>query len=125
MANSLDSGLPADAFCAVCPTRQALDRIAGKWTVLIVDCLAAGPMRYGALRRRIDGVSQKMLTQTLRELEVDGFVTRVVFPTRPPQVEYFLTPLGHSLSKPIKAVREWAEAHINEILRSRRKRRAK
>lgn len=113
------SGRPADAFSATCPTRAALDRIASKWTVLIVDALGVGPLRYRALHRRIDGVSQKMLTQTLRELERDGLISRTVFPTVPPQVEYALTPLGRSLSGPIGAVREWAEQHINDVLAAR------
>lgn len=115
-----DSGLPADIYSAKCPTRQVLDHVAGKWTVLIVDALADGTMRYTDLRRRIDGVSQKMLTQTLRQLETDGFVTRTVHPTVPPRVEYTLTELGHSLRTPIAALREWIEANINEIERARR-----
>lgn len=114
------SGLPADAYSAKCPTRQVLDHIAGKWTVLVVDALAGGTMRYTDLRRRIDGVSQKMLTQTLRSLEADGFVTRTVFPTIPPRVDYELTDLGHSLAGPIHVLRRWTEAHINEIERARR-----
>lgn len=118
------SGLPADAFSAACPTRAALDRIASKWTVLIIDALSVEPLRYRALHRRIEGVSQKMLTQTLRELEGDGLVSRTVFPTVPPQVEYALTPLGRSLSGPIGAVREWAEQNINEVLASRSRRAA-
>ncbi|MFE3229896.1 winged helix-turn-helix transcriptional regulator [Nocardia sp. NPDC059228] len=109
------SGLPADVFSARCPTRQVLDRIAGKWTVLIIDALAGGTMRYTDLQRRIEGISQKMLTQTLRELETDGFVIRTVHPTVPPKVEYTLTPLGYSLRTPITALREWIEANINEI----------
>jgi DNA-binding HxlR family transcriptional regulator len=109
------SGLPADAFSAKCPTRQILDHIAGKWTVLIVDALIEGTMRYTDLRRRIEGVSQKMLTQTLRSLEADGFVTRTVHPTIPPRVDYDLTPLGRSLAEPITALRQWTETHINEI----------
>ncbi|MFI0444488.1 winged helix-turn-helix transcriptional regulator [Actinomadura sp. 6N118] len=113
------SGLPADAFSAKCPTRQILDHIAGKWTVLIVDALLEGTMRYTDLRRRIDGVSQKMLTQTLRSLEADGFVTRTVHPTIPPRVEYDLTPLGRSLAEPITALRQWTETHINEIEQAR------
>lgn len=113
------SGLPADAYCAACPTRAALDRLASKWTILIVDALDDGPLRYRALHRRIDGVSQKMLTQTLRSLEEDGLVLRTVFPTKPPQVEYALTTLGRSLSGPIRAIREWAENHINEVLAAR------
>ncbi|GAB0106390.1 helix-turn-helix domain-containing protein [Nocardia sp. JMUB6875] len=114
------SGLPADVYSAKCPTRQVLDHIAGKWTVLVIDSLMQqGTMRYTDLARRIGGVSQKMLTQTLRSLESDGFLTRTVHPTIPPRVEYELTPLGRSLAEPIAALREWTETHINEIERAR------
>jgi DNA-binding HxlR family transcriptional regulator len=114
------SGLPADVYSAKCPTRQVLDHIAGKWTVLIVDALQQqGTMRYTELSRRISGISQKMLTQTLRSLESDGFLTRTVHPTIPPQVEYELTDLGLSLAEPIAALRLWTERHINEIERAR------
>lgn len=112
-------GLPADVYSAKCATRQVLDHIAGKWTVLIVDILRDGPMRYTELSRRIEGVSQKMLTQTLRSLETDGFVLRTVTPTIPPRVDYALTDLGRSLGEPIRALREWTETHINEIERAR------
>ncbi|WP_330181805.1 helix-turn-helix transcriptional regulator [Nocardia sp. NBC_01503] len=114
------SGLPADVYSAKCPTRQVLDHIAGKWTVLIIDALRQdGTMRYTDLSRRIGGVSQKMLTQTLRSLEADGFLTRTVHPTIPPRVEYELTELGHSLAEPIAALRNWTEQHINEVERAR------
>lgn len=113
------SGLPADAYSAKCPTRQVLDHIAGKWTILVVDALLDGTQRYTDLSRRIEGVSQKMLTQTLRSLEADGFVTRTVYPTIPPRVEYELTALGRSLAEPITALRQWTETHINEIERAR------
>lgn len=112
-------GLPADVYSAKCATRQVLDHIAGKWTVLIVDALRDGTMRYTDLSRRIEGVSQKMLTQTLRSLEADGFVLRTVTPTIPPRVDYELTELGRSLGEPIRALREWTETHINEIERAR------
>ncbi|MEU0933341.1 helix-turn-helix domain-containing protein [Embleya sp. NPDC005971] len=112
-------GLPADVYSAKCATRQVLDHIAGKWTVLIVDALRDGAMRYTDLSRRIEGVSQKMLTQTLRSLETDGFVSRTVTPTIPPRVDYELTGLGRSLGEPIRALREWTETHINEIERAR------
>ncbi|MFI6215308.1 winged helix-turn-helix transcriptional regulator [Nocardia brasiliensis] len=112
--------LPADIYSAKCPTRQVLDHIAGKWTVLIVDALAEGTMRYTDLHKRIDGISQKMLTQTLRQLEVDGFLTRTVHPTVPPRVEYTLTELGHSLRVPIAALRIWIETNINHIEQARR-----
>lgn len=115
------SGLPADAYSAKCPTRQVLDHIAGKWTVLVVDALLCGTMRYTDLSRRIEGVSQKMLTQTLRQLEADGFVTRTMHPTIPPRVDYDLTALGRSLAEPIAALREWTETHINEIEQARRR----
>lgn len=113
------SGLPADAYSAKCPTRQVLDHIAGKWTILVVDALLDGTQRYTDLSRRIEGVSQKMLTQTLRGLEADGFVTRTAYPTIPPRVEYELTALGRSLAEPITALRQWTETHINEIERAR------
>lgn len=113
------SGLPADAYSAKCPTRQVLDHIAGKWTILVVDALLDGTQRYTDLSRRIEGVSQKMLTQTLRGLEADGFVTRTAYPTIPPRVEYALTALGRSLAEPITALRQWTETHINEIERAR------
>ncbi|MFD8246264.1 winged helix-turn-helix transcriptional regulator [Nocardia sp. NPDC059691] len=114
------SGLPADVYSAKCPTREILDHIAGKWTVLIIDALADGTMRYTDLRHRIEGISQKMLTQTLRQLESDGFVTRTVHPTIPPRVDYTLTELGHSLRTPIAALREWIETNINRIEAARR-----
>lgn len=114
------SGLPADIYSAKCPTREMLDHIAGKWTVLIVDALAEGTLRYTDLQRRIDGISQKMLTQTLRQLETDGFLTRTVHPTVPPRVEYTLTDLGHSLRTPIAALRDWIETNINHIEAARR-----
>jgi DNA-binding HxlR family transcriptional regulator len=111
----LPDGRPADVYSAPCPSRQALDRIADKWTALIVGCLSTGTKRYSELRTAIDGVSEKMLTQTLRSLERDGLVTRTVYPTVPPRVEYQLTPLGQTLTGPLAAIRDWAERHINEV----------
>ena len=111
----LPDGRPADVYSAPCPSRQVLDRIADKWTALIVGCLSTGTKRYSELRAAIDGVSEKMLTQTLRGLERDGLVTRTVHPTVPPKVEYTLTTLGGTLSAPLAVIRDWAEAHINEI----------
>jgi DNA-binding HxlR family transcriptional regulator len=83
-----------------------------------VDALLDATLRYTDLSRRIEGVSQKMPTQTLRGLEADGFVTRTVYPTIPPRVEYELTALGRSLAEPITALRQWTETHINEIERA-------
>ncbi|KFU78367.1 DNA-binding transcriptional regulator, HxlR family [Amycolatopsis lurida] len=111
----LPDGRPADVYSAPCPSRQVLDRIADKWTALIVGCLSTGTKRYSELRTAIDGVSEKMLTQTLRGLERDGLVTRTVHPTVPPKVEYTLTKLGGTLSAPLAVIRDWAESHINEI----------
>lgn len=111
----LPDGRPADVYSAPCPSRQVLDRIADKWTALIVGCLSMGTKRYSELRAAIDGVSEKMLTQTLRGLERDGLVTRTVHPTVPPKVEYTLTELGSTLTSPLAVIRDWAESHINEI----------
>ena len=108
-----------NVYSASCPTRAALDRIADKWSMLIVAALAERPYRFGALSRRINGISQKMLTQTLRSLERDGIVLRRVETTVPIAVEYSLTPLGETLAVPIAAVRDWAEAHMDEILAAR------
>jgi DNA-binding HxlR family transcriptional regulator len=108
-----------DVYRAACPTRSALDRIADKWTALIIGLLAERPHRFGELRRRIDGISQKMLTQTLRSLERDGLVARRAEATVPVTVEYSLTPLGATLVGPLEAIRVWAEAHIDEVLDAR------
>ena len=85
-----------------------LSRIGDKWTILVVMLLGEGPMRFNELRRRVGGISQRMLTLTVRGLERDGFVTRTVFPTIPPRVDYELTPLGHSLLTPIQQLGSWA-----------------
>ena len=108
-----------NVYAAACPTRQALDRIADKWTALIVGLLAERPHRFGELRRKIDGISQKMLTQTLRSLERDGLVDRRVYATVPVTVEYSLTPVGETLTAPLAAIRDWAEQHIEHVLAAR------
>ena len=111
-----------DVYDARCPTRQALDRIADKWSALIVGLLAERPHRFGELRRKIGGISQKMLTQTLRSLEADGLVSRRAFPTVPVTVEYALTPLGETLVAPLASIRDWAERHIEEVSAARARR---
>jgi len=108
-----------DVLDADCPSRQVLDRIADKWTALIIRVLADGTHRFGQLQRRVGGISQKMLTQTLRELERDGLVERTVHPVVPPHVEYRLTPLGRSLRQPLDAICAWAEAHLAQMLAAR------
>jgi DNA-binding HxlR family transcriptional regulator len=124
-----------DAFLAGCPSRQLLDRISDKWVALILAALGSeGPhhpggrcvgqprsMRYSEMSRRLAGVSQKMLTQTLRSLERDGLVTRTVTPTVPVTVTYQLTDLGISLQDVMLGLKEWAEAHIGQVLANRDK----
>jgi DNA-binding HxlR family transcriptional regulator len=98
-----------------CGSQQVLGLIANKWTALVIHVLARGTHRYGDLHRRIGGVSQKMLTQTLRALERDGLVERTVYPVVPPRVEYSLTPLGTTLIEPLEALCKWAETHLHEL----------
>jgi DNA-binding HxlR family transcriptional regulator len=102
-----------------CPTRIVLDRIADKWTVLIVGALESKTKRFGELRREIGGVSQKMLTQTLRGLEMDGLVARKIYASVPPKVEYSLTELGRTLISVLEAIREWSENNIEDVLKAR------
>ena len=102
-----------------CPSRQVLDRIGDAWSVLVVASLADGPLRYSELAARVDGVSPKMLTQTLRGLERDGLVERTVHPVVPPRVDYELTRLGRSLLGVVAALEEWAESNIDEVLAAR------
>ncbi|MFI5755416.1 winged helix-turn-helix transcriptional regulator [Streptomyces sp. NPDC051569] len=109
-----------DPYASGCPSRDVLDRIGDKWTVLVLGELAdAGPQRFTALRKRVSGVSEKMLTQTLRALERDGLVLRTVYPTVPPRVEYELTDLGHTLRDPLDAIKRWAKEHMGEVLAAR------
>lgn len=102
-----------------CPVRNVLDKIGDKWSMLIVMYLAAGPKRFNQLHREIPDISQKMLTQTLRDLQRDGLVARQVFDTKPPSVEYRLTELGHSLIVPFGHLIEWANRSISVIERAR------
>ncbi|NUS10598.1 MAG: helix-turn-helix transcriptional regulator [Streptomyces sp.] len=108
-----------DAFLAACPSRQLLERMADKWTTLVVTALADGPQRYAELARRIAGVSQKMLTQTLRALERDGLVTRTVTAAVPVRVDYELTAIGRDMLAVLAAVKEWSERHIETVLSAR------
>lgn len=125
----LSAPLAYDAFLAVCPSRALLDRISDKWVTLVLcalggDARAAdggpatgvpAPLRYSALQRLLVGVSQKMLTQTLRSLERDGLVTRTVTATVPVTVTYAITDLGLSLHRTVRAMRTWAEQHMDEV----------
>lgn len=94
---------------------EILQRVGDKWTVLVVGMLSGGPMRFSELRQAVGGISQKMLTTTLRGLERDGFVTRTVFPTIPPRVDYELTELGHQLQEPVNALADWARKNTLRI----------
>jgi DNA-binding HxlR family transcriptional regulator len=104
-----------NAYLATCPARQVLDSLSDKWVTLVLNALSEGPKRYSDLARTIAGVSQKMLTQTLRQLERDGLVTRTVTPSVPVRVDYELTALGASMLPVVTAIKSWAESHIDEI----------
>jgi DNA-binding HxlR family transcriptional regulator len=106
---------------AVASPAQALALIADKWAVLVITTLAGGSIRYNALRRQIAGVSQKMLTQTLRDLECNGLVARTVHPDTPPRVEYGLTPLGLTLVEALTTLRDWANVYYHEVEAARRR----
>ena len=103
-----------------CPSRLVLDRIADKWTALVIQILARRTLRYSALQREIGDISQKMLTQTLRSLERDGLVRRKVYPVATPKVEYTLTSLGRTLIEPLQGLCRWSEKHLPELEAHRR-----
>jgi DNA-binding HxlR family transcriptional regulator len=114
------AGRPApNAYAADCPTRQILDRIADKWTVLLLGLIERRPMRFNQLRREVEGLSQKVLSQTLKGLERDGLVTRQAFATVPVTVEYSITPLGRTLAQALAPLTRWAGDHIEEVARAR------
>jgi DNA-binding HxlR family transcriptional regulator len=104
-----------DVLAAACPTRQVVFRLGEKWSLLVLYALGSRPHRFGELQRAVEGISQRMLTQTLRNLERDGLVHRSVAATIPPQVTYSLTPLGESLGGAIAHIRAWAYANIGAV----------
>jgi DNA-binding HxlR family transcriptional regulator len=108
-----------NAYIAECPTRELLGTLSSKWVTLVVTALADGPKRYSELSRTIAGVSQKMLTQTLRALERDGLVERSITPSVPVRVDYALTGLGESLLPLVCELKAWAEAHMDDVLAAR------
>jgi DNA-binding HxlR family transcriptional regulator len=110
---------PANPYAADCPTRLVLDRIADKWTVLLLILLSQRSWRFNELRREIGGLTQKMASQTLKGLERDGLVKRKVTPTVPVTVEYSITPLGRTLSDTVDNLRIWAERHMTDVARAR------
>jgi DNA-binding HxlR family transcriptional regulator len=108
-----------DVFNRNCDSRQVLTLLADRWTMLVIYALSRGVRRHGELKRMIGGISQKMLTQTLRSLEHDGIVRRRVYAVVPPRVEYALTPLGQTLLTPLKAICRWAERHLPQVRAAR------
>lgn len=115
-----DAKIAYDAFLAACPSRELLDVLTDKWVCLILGALSGGARRHGELARIIAGVSQKMLTQTLRSLERDGLITRTVTPSVPVRVDYELTALGRDLQTVVAGLKRWAEQHMDEVLAARR-----
>jgi DNA-binding HxlR family transcriptional regulator len=107
-----------NVYSAVCPSRRVLTVLAEKWTLLIVAQLAQGPMRTAEIRRRVDGVSEKMLIQTLRKLESFALVSRRSYPEVPPRVEYRLTPLGRSLARVANLLGRWVERNVVSLVRA-------
>lgn len=105
---------------AIVPVSEVLAQISSKWTIVVIRALGHGPMRFSELKRHIEGVSQKMLTQTLRDLEKDGFVTRTVTPSIPPRVDYELTELGRDLEVPLRAIGTWAHANRDRVQEARK-----
>lgn len=104
---------------ATCPSRTSLAKIANKWTAMIVIALSKEPLRFGELRGEVDGISGKVLADTLRDLERDGILNRTSYNEMPPRVEYELTALGHTLREPLTALGRWAEEHISEVMEAR------
>jgi DNA-binding HxlR family transcriptional regulator len=121
LSSSYSPAFQGDAFNSLCPTRLILNQIADKWTVLTLGALDAGPVRFNALKRHLQGISQKVLGQTLKELERNGLVNRRAFATVPVTVEYSLTPLGMDLTESVNALRLWAETNICQMLEAQRR----
>jgi DNA-binding HxlR family transcriptional regulator len=117
--DTVEPVVPPNVYLKGCASRTVLDVIANKWTNLVVCALRGGPLRFGQLRRQLDGITQKMLTQTLRALERDGLVTRTLYPTIPPRVDYELTDLGRDAAGLFDGLIEWAQQHVAEISAAR------
>lgn len=107
--------IPYDIYDDRCPTRDVLSRLADKWALLVLGCLERGPHRFNNLRRSIRGITQKMLTQTLRKLERDGLISREIFPTVPVTVEYRLSPLGQTLTQTVSLLTLWVEDNMDAM----------
>lgn len=114
--------LRGNLFAEACPSREVLQHVTSRWGVLILVALLGGTHRFSALRRKIGGVSEKMLAQTLQALEGDGFVQRTAFPVVPPHVEYNLTPMGTEIADQVQTLADWIEHNLSEILHTRAQR---
>lgn len=119
LSGGTHTGVPFEVERHECRLRDVLDRVGDKWSVLVMALLADGPRRYSELRRAIDGISQRMLTLTLRGLERDGLLTRTVTPSSPPMVHYELTEIGRTLSVEVSGLLQWARHHREYIAESR------
>jgi DNA-binding HxlR family transcriptional regulator len=108
-----------DIVTEACPVREVLDRVAGKWSILVIVATAHGPLRFTELERSIHGISRRMLTLTLRNLERDGLLTRTVYPTVPPQVEYSLTDIAQELHESLLSLTDWAQRNRKTITTAR------
>ena len=117
----MKASMKPNAYAANCPTRQILDRVGDKWAVLILILLRNDPLRFNQLRRAIEGISQKMLSQVLKSLERDGLVRRRAIATVPVTVEYSITPLGATLAGAVDPLRDWAENNLKEVLNAQRR----
>ena len=111
-----------EVFAAACPSRAILNHVTSRWGVLVLVALREGTHRFSELRRKIGGVSEKMLAQTLQQLEQDGFIDRVSHPVVPPHVEYNLTPLGEGIGKEVESLTDWIETNLPKIMLAQQKR---
>jgi DNA-binding HxlR family transcriptional regulator len=111
-----------EVLAAECPSRTILKHVTSQWGVLVLVALMEGTHRFSELRRKVGGVSEKMLAQTLQQLEQDGFVSRVSHPVVPPHVEYSLTPLGEGIGKEVESLTDWIEINLPKIMKAQQKR---
>lgn len=116
-----DQNLPYSVFAKACPSRGTLEHVTGRWGALTLGALHEGSLRFNELRRRVDGVSEKMLSQTLHALERDGLVHREAQPTNPPRVDYELTPLGHEIAERLIGLIQFVEGRMDDVLEARRR----
>ncbi|GAB2824136.1 helix-turn-helix domain-containing protein [Streptomyces chlorus] len=117
--DSAEQRLPYNAFARLCPSRGTLEHVTGRWGALTLGALCGGSLRFNELRRRVDGVSEKMLSQTLHALERDGLVHREAQPTNPPRVDYELTPLGHEVARRVLSLIHFLESSMDDVLQAR------